>query len=246
MRWSPPKLRLVVKREAAPNEGRRPAGRLKLLAAIRAGDPRAATALYPRSHPVVERTVRKLLGREDQEQPDIVQQVMIEIVRTVDRYRGECPLDGWLHTLAAHVVYKNLRHRQVERRILSSESPPETMAPDRPAGRVLLRSVIDRVKRHLERLDANRAWAFLLHDVHGYDLAEMAVIMGTSVSAAQSRLVRGRKDLHARLAADPDWPAISAAAKWSHEDPRRAAGLRDARGESVAERGAAAPGELTG
>jgi hypothetical protein len=32
----------------------------------------------------------------------------------------------------------------------------------------------------------------------------MASITGTSAAAAQSRLVRGRRELHERVAADPD------------------------------------------
>ena len=176
----------------------------QLLAAVRAGDPKAATALYQRCRPIVDRTVRRLLGRPDQDQQDISQQVMVEIVRSVDRYRGECPFDAWIATVAAHIVWKSLRRRRLERRVLVPDGDLETEGPDQPAHNALLRSVIRRVSRHLEAMDEARAWAFLLHDVHGYDLREMSRIMEVSESAAQSRLVRGRKELHERIADDPE------------------------------------------
>jgi len=199
-----PKLRLVVDRGESGKAGVPALDDVQLLAAVRAGDGRAAETLYERSRPIVERTLRKLLGRSDPEHQDLFQQAMIEIVRTIDRYRGECPLDGWIATLAAHIVYKDLRHRKVERRVLSDTLPYEPAGHDQPAHRAVLRSTIDRVREHLAGMEAGRAWAFLLHDVHGYDLREMAQIMGTSAAAAQSRLVRGRKELHERISGDPE------------------------------------------
>jgi len=203
-----PKLRLVLGRRPEDEGDGDPAPpRLddtRLLAAIRAGDPRAATALYERSRPIVDRTVRRLLGRPDPDQQDISQQAMVEIVRSVDRYRGECPLDAWIATVAAHIVWKSLRKRKLERRILVLGSAKEMEAPEQPARTALLRSVIRRVKGHLEQMDEARAWAFLLHDVHGYDVREMAGIMDISEAAAQSRLVRARKELHERIALDPE------------------------------------------
>jgi len=185
---STPKLRLIVDRQASASPTSAPAPRLddtQLLGAVRAGDARAAVALYERSRPIVQR--------------------MVEIVSTVDRYRGECPFDGWIATVAAHVVYKSLRRRSLERRFLTAA--PEDLDPasaEQPAESAVLRSILGRVRGHLEGVEPGRAWAFLLHDVHGYDLREVAQIMGVSAAAAQSRLVRGRKDLHERIAGDPE------------------------------------------
>jgi RNA polymerase sigma-70 factor (ECF subfamily) len=64
--------------------------------------------------------------------------------------------------------------------------------------------MVDQVMRHLADMVYERAWTFLLHDVHGYSLDEVANITGATVAAAQSRLVRGRREVHERIANDPD------------------------------------------
>jgi RNA polymerase sigma-70 factor (ECF subfamily) len=178
----------------------------ELLRALRSGDPSAAAALHDRARPQVDRTLRRLLGRNDQDTDDLAQLAMIELVYTIDRYRGDCSLDSWIATLTAHVVYKHIRRRQTERRIFSGISPDDLVvaAPQQHARDAMLRDTIQRVLVHLDALDESRAWTYVLHDVCGYDLKEIAQITGVSVAAAQTRLVRGRRELHERIQADPE------------------------------------------
>jgi RNA polymerase sigma-70 factor, ECF subfamily len=201
------KLRLVPQ-PAQPEVPKRPAPTLddiELLTALKNGDVGAATALHDRVRPQVDRTIRRLIGR-DMDHDDLAQLAMIEIVWTIERFRGDCSLDSWTSTVTAHVVFKHLRRRKTERRIFANISPEDlSLASGRHEGReATARSVMRRVLEHLDQIDEQRAWTFVLHDVCGYDLKEIAEITSVTVAAAQTRLVRGRREVHERIAADPE------------------------------------------
>jgi RNA polymerase sigma-70 factor, ECF subfamily len=55
------------------------------------------------------------------------------------------------------------------------------------------------VRAELARMNPARAQVLVLHEVNGMDLAEIAAVLGISVTAAQSRLSRGRRELMSRL-----------------------------------------------
>lgn len=179
----------------------------QLLLALRAADPSVAGELHDRLRPVVDRTVRRLLGSADQEREDVVQNALLEILGSIDRFRGDSSLDAWASTIAAHVVFKRIRRRRLERAAFVGGPADELVDSADPSARhaadLEQREVIARVTVHLSAMDEGRAWAFLLHDVWGYDLRETASILEVSIAAAQSRLVRGRHEIHARVAADP-------------------------------------------
>ena len=131
---------------------------------------------------------------------------MIELVFTIDRYRGDCSLDSWISTLSAHVVYKQIRRRVIERRLFDGVDIETVQSPGRSnVGReARMRDTLDRVVGHLRAIEEGKAWTYVLHDVCGYDLKEIAQITQVSISAAQTRLVRGRRELEERIASDPD------------------------------------------
>lgn len=173
---------------------------------MRAGDTRVAGAFHDRVRPQVERSLRRLYGHDESDFDDLRQLVLIELVFTIGQFRGECSLDGWVRALTSHVVWKHLRKKRSERRFLALLTredlfPRSILGTPREA---MVRNLLRQTSRYLEGMDPNKAWAFVLHDLLGHDLRETAQIMSITVTAAQTRLVRGRKELHLLLGADSE------------------------------------------
>jgi RNA polymerase sigma-70 factor (ECF subfamily) len=170
----------------------------EILASLRRGDLGVAEDFYWRVKPLVDRTVRRLLGRLDRDGEDLVQVALIQLIESVPGYRGECALDAWVSTVSANVVYKHIRRRRLERTIFAAALDEETELAvglrASSADATSLREALRQVADHL---------GSMLHDVCGYSLDEVAHICGISAVAAQSRLVRGRREIHERIAADP-------------------------------------------
>jgi RNA polymerase sigma-70 factor (ECF subfamily) len=159
-------------------------------------------SLVDQIQPIVKSVLRRLLGRDDPEFEDIVQSTIETVLVTVGagRYRGECPPPGWAAVIARNVAVDALRARTRDRKVFSRDQN-EAAAQRSSAvetGPEYLADVHKRLRRvedALSRLNQRKAVVVYLHDVLGYDLSDVAAHVGTSVSAAQSRLVRGRREL---------------------------------------------------
>jgi RNA polymerase sigma factor (sigma-70 family) len=177
-----------------------------LVAAARSGDPSVAGLFCERLWPQVERAIRRLVGAHDVDRDDLAQLAMMELVNTIEHYRADCSLDSWAQTITAHVVYKHLRRRRLEHRLFCNLLADDdlTGSPVREERRSASREALARVAQHLDGMDERRAWAYVLHDLLGYDLREVSQITGASAAATQSRLVRGRREVHERIENDPE------------------------------------------
>lgn len=209
------KLRLVAAAAAEASPQPQPAGAdiptgwddSEMVAAVRAGDETVAAAFHDRLRPRVDATVRRLLGPGDSSAEDVGQLAMIALIESIDRYRGECSLDSWASAVAARVVYKQLRRRKLERRVFSVPADAEPPSAFDPARALVARDLVRRARAVLGDVSDDKTWTFLLHDVGGFDLREIAEITGVTLAAAQKRLVRGRREIHERVAADPELAA---------------------------------------
>jgi RNA polymerase sigma-70 factor (ECF subfamily) len=178
----------------------------ELIDAFERGEGHACEQLYDRLIGVVEGTLWKVLGRRDEAHDDLVQTAFEQIVLTLQkrRFARACSLASWASSVTTHVAFNVLRGRTRERRVVDRGRDGSHEANSRSGWvdverEAVARQTLARVRAQLADMNQNYATTLFLHDVMGHELAEIAVLTDVSISAAQSRLVRARKELRRRL-----------------------------------------------
>jgi RNA polymerase sigma factor (sigma-70 family) len=180
-----------------------------LIEGLASRDPTLGSELCQRLMHVVDGTLYRVLGGREADHDDLVQVAFEQIVLSI--YRGkfsrECSLATWASAITCNVALRAIRNRRTERKLFDptqdvDQLGPRLSGPRDPEAQLASRSELDRLRYHLSRISEKLAETLLLHDVLGCDLAETATLVGASVAATQSRLVRGRKELTARIHQD--------------------------------------------
>lgn len=174
---------------------------------VRQGEACAADWLYARVHLPVVRTLRRVLGSDQQEHDDLVQASFEKMIRVlsvrVDLESLDLP--AWASAVSARVALDALRRRSREQRLFHGLAEGLDILPARGAAPEQITSArvqLGKARAALGRMKPKLAEAFLLHEVLGYELREIASLTGASVAAVQSRLVRGRRDFLRRTASE--------------------------------------------
>jgi RNA polymerase sigma factor (sigma-70 family) len=165
------------------------------------GDPAAQRQLFRDQRVRVHRTLYRILG-SNREMEDLVQDVFIEVFRSLDRFRGEARLSTWIARITARVAMAHVGRRRPPAQSL--DSVPEVPAREPGADRVAeVREAAERLYRALDRVDAVQRVAFALHVIEGLPLREVADVMESSLVATKSRVWRARRELERRARRDP-------------------------------------------
>jgi RNA polymerase sigma-70 factor (ECF subfamily) len=183
-----------------------PPGDAEILEAFARGDPKSAGLVYERLVGVVDGTLYRVIGRREADHDDLIQSTFEQIILTLSkqRFAGGCSLRGWAASIAGHIGLNAIRSRTRARRVFDPAAEAQVEAFGRRShddveAQVSARREIERVRLCLAEMDRDRAITVLNHDVFGLSLAETARLTGASMTAAQSRLVRGRRDLKDRM-----------------------------------------------
>ncbi len=144
-------------------------------------------------------------NREDAE--DAMQEAFIKAYRHINQFRGDSLFSTWLTRIAVNEALLKLRKRWPDH--LSLDDSPDTIenlmpreveawepTPEQRYARTELREIISKAIGELR--PAYRI-VFLLRDVESLSSEETAELLGLSVSAVKSRLLRGRLKMRASL-----------------------------------------------
>ncbi len=167
----------------------------------RAGDPRELQAIARAELPKVERMLRKLLGhRSDME--DLVQNVFVEMCRSLPTFRGDSSISTFVGGITVHVARRAMRPTAWYRfrSPMPEEAPP---GPDRPDANAVVSEQLRRLHAALSKISADKRIAFVLWAMDGKDDETVAEMVGASVAATRSRIHYAQKELKVLAAKDP-------------------------------------------
>jgi RNA polymerase sigma-70 factor (ECF subfamily) len=165
----------------------------------------SAEQLYHDYAPRVYGIARKMV-RNDVDAEDVLQDVLLQVVRKLPTFRGDAALPTWLHRMTVNAALSHRRRKAVrdEHRLrhgtdqlLEEGSGAAVAGPEEVA---LQRELQELLEKALAALPPAYRKAFLLADVDGLPNAAVAARLGLSLGALKSRLHRARARLRHYLA----------------------------------------------
>ena len=158
------------------------------------GDEAAFRHLYRRHTPRLYAFVLRLLGGNESDADDLVQETWIRAVEGLEQFRWESSFSTWLTGIALNLCRKRVRQHDRQWMTLREEFDDPVDPP-----RVLER--ID-LERALRKLAPGYRTVVVLHDVEGWTHAEIAERLNISVNTSKSQLLRARRALRVELTSD--------------------------------------------
>ncbi len=182
-----------------------------LVARCRAGDPAAFRQLFREHRVTVTRLVHRMLGGSA-DLEDLVQEVFVQVHRSLGGFRREAQLSTWIYRIAINVV---LMHRRAQKsRPPSIAAPPDTSAVDeseQPDEQLARRRRIAALYRLLDGMSEKKRTVYVLHELEGLTPAEIAKVVGAPVLTVRTRLFYARRTLLAELPHEPALAALAGA-----------------------------------
>jgi RNA polymerase sigma-70 factor (ECF subfamily) len=179
----------------------------ELMAMIAEGDQDAFEVLVNRHQASVLNLIYRFIGDRTQAK-DLAQEVFIRVWQAAKTYKPEAKFTTWLYRITANLCFNELKsarrrkwfqfHRSNEDNERSIE---ETFTDDSPTAEDLLleKERNRQISDALQSLPDNQRMALVLKRYDDLSYQEIAQIIGCSVAAVESLLVRAKRTLQEKL-----------------------------------------------
>jgi RNA polymerase sigma-70 factor (ECF subfamily) len=186
------------------------------LARARAGDPDALRAFVVRYERAVFALLSRIVGIGPQVE-DLAQETFLRALRALPSFEpdGAARVSTWLLTIATRIALDARKRRAVAVVPLNETLSADHATPEAETVRHELGRAISRAAAELD--DDQRA-AFVLAELHGFTMAEIARALSIPESTAKTRLHRARRHMRERLA--PLRLAEASATPGDDDEPR--------------------------
>ncbi len=164
---------------------------VEIVAALRAGEPAGGAALYDRHHAYVRRVLVRVLG-PDIDLHDLIQDVFVAAIDSIDRLLEPRALRSWLAAISVNCARVELRRRTKYRfvRSFAQHDLPDVPAP---ANSLEVDEAVRATYHVLGRLATDERIPFALRFIDGMELNEIANACQVSLATTKRRLASAQK-----------------------------------------------------
>lgn len=173
------------------------ASEAQLIARAQQGDEEAFAALFE----LHKRRVYSLclhMTRSAADAEDLTQDAMLLFFRKLPTFRGESALATWLHRMVVNVVLMHLRKKRLQQVSLDEADEGQDLpkrqygVPDQRLTGCALRVSLEKA---VASLPSGYRSIYVLHEIHGYEHAEIAQMVKCSPGNSKSQLHKARMKL---------------------------------------------------
>lgn len=170
---------------------------VELIAGVARSEPAAVRRLLDEVAPVVYGFLYARVGGNQAAAEDLLQETLLEAVRSSGSYRGEAALSTWMCVIARRRL---ARHYESERRAEAARHGLQAL-PDAPVSDEDALEQRDEVVRALGRMPVAHRQVLVLKYLDGMAVEEIAQELGRTRVQVQSLLQRARDGLRRELEA---------------------------------------------
>ncbi len=179
----------------------------KIIRAAQSGDRVAQAQIVKNYEEMVYNLALRLTNNTD-EAEGVLQETFLRVLESLDTFRGDAKLGTWIYRIATNYALMKLRKRKrklysLDEYQLDADSDYATFnrsIEENPEAMLHNNELRDAMNKAIETLPPKYKTAFILKDVQGFSLQEVADIVEMNVATVKTHIHRARVYLRDRLA----------------------------------------------